>query len=534
MLHVDARRPRAILDRTTIAAFLVAIAAPTVDTFVRSDDVRGPAPELRTAAPLPAFPTDAASLQKYPEAYELHFNDTFGLRDQLLRGNALVKIFGLGVSPTDSGIVGKNGWLFFAGDGSIDTFRGLLPFREGELEAWRRALEGRRDWLAAQGIRYLYVIAPNKESIYPELMPSCLNRVGPTRLDELADYLRTHSDVEFLDLRPALWRAKQVDVGDDFTYTPLGTHWSGRGAYVSYYEIARRLTRWFPELHPWEWSELECETVPGQGDTWAARMYIGDFIPQRITYCKPRARTPVDRCEEVGSGPMRERWVERHDPKLPRALLFHDSFGNYVQDFLADHFSSLVEAWRADFDREIIAVARPDVVIEQYVERVLVAKPPLTLPTKFERREGLAFQRSHDVRWKLAFPAVGGALEPRGNTRLVETPGPVGTSGPCLAIERESKADLVQLPEFDTQNARELVLYARIDVPAVTALTVLYKRPGDTEYLHRNRWQVLLRTGENRVYVAMDPKAYEGRLVLLTGSALTGTTLCELEVRAVD
>ncbi len=39
------------------------------------------------------------------------------------------------------------------------------------------------DWLifAQRGIEYLYVIGPNKETVYPDYVPAAQKRVGPTR-----------------------------------------------------------------------------------------------------------------------------------------------------------------------------------------------------------------------------------------------------------------------------------------------------------------------------------------------------------------
>ena len=60
-----------------------------------------------------------------------------------------------------------------------------------ELEKWQHVFENRRDWLAARGIPYLIVFAPNKSTIYPEHMPSAYNPVHTqSRLDQLMAHLK--------------------------------------------------------------------------------------------------------------------------------------------------------------------------------------------------------------------------------------------------------------------------------------------------------------------------------------------------------
>ena len=56
--------------------------------------------------------------------------------------------------------------------------------------AWRTAIEGRRDWLAERGVRYVFGLAPNKPSIYPEMLPNHIRRRrGRTRMDRFKEYL---------------------------------------------------------------------------------------------------------------------------------------------------------------------------------------------------------------------------------------------------------------------------------------------------------------------------------------------------------
>ncbi len=523
---------RPVVDWLTILAFLVAIAAPSMDQLVRADAARGPAPELREAAPKPDLPGDLQSLTAYPARYDEHYKDTFGLRDVLLRGHSIVKLFAYGVTPTDQVIVGREGWLYYSGDRSVEVYRGLAPFTTEELEAWRRMLEARRDSLRARGTDYLFVIAPNKETIYPEYMPSRLDVVrARTRLDQLVDHLRARSDVAFLDLRPALVDAKREDVHEDWLYLRRGTHWNGRGSYEGYRAVVERLSTRFPAMVPYEREDLELVIVDGYGDTWGTRMYVEDLLPQRVTVYAPPPDPRARAVAQNAWGPMREAIFEKDVPELPRALLFHDSFGPNVEDLLARHFSSLVCAWRNDFDTETIDRAQPDVVIELFVERILVTKAPDTAVPPARSRDREAYEASSDVRFALDGKSPTGGLELEGETRVARV---TGDGAACLSVERQGTADRLYVPAFDKLGARALVMCVEADAPVSTTLTVLYLPPGEAEYKHKHQARALLRKGPNRVFARLDPSAFEGRLFLHFGSALKDLRLCGLEIRAVD
>src|ERR1017187_11022179 len=68
----------------------------------------------------------------------------------------------------------------------------------------------------------------------------------PSKLQQLADYMKTHSTVEFIDLTQSLTDAKKIRV----EYLKTDTHWNSFGAFVAYQTLAQALTRQFPELQP--------------------------------------------------------------------------------------------------------------------------------------------------------------------------------------------------------------------------------------------------------------------------------------------
>ncbi len=75
---------RATFDKAVIGLFLAAIAAPSIDQLVRSDEVRAPFREQRKAAPKPKLALDPGTLNHFPERYERLLQRQPGLARQAL------------------------------------------------------------------------------------------------------------------------------------------------------------------------------------------------------------------------------------------------------------------------------------------------------------------------------------------------------------------------------------------------------------------------------------------------------------------
>ena len=171
---------------------------------------------------------DAARLVAWPDAFQKYFEDHFTLRNRLIDWRSSLLWRGLGTTSSDTVIAGKQDWLFYAADGGIDDWTQAEPFTHDELEVWRETLVRRRALSRApREIPFLFVIAPDKQMIYPEFMPDSLRRLRDDfRADQIIAYMRqTTPDFQILDLRPAVIAAKSTEL----LYHRYDTHWNDRG-----------------------------------------------------------------------------------------------------------------------------------------------------------------------------------------------------------------------------------------------------------------------------------------------------------------
>jgi hypothetical protein len=367
-----AARVRVLAGGAVGVAFVAVIGLPLASKLLHFDWLT-PVSEFRMTATQPPLPRDRAALDAFPAEFEAYYNDHFGLRSAFIRGMHLVKGRWLGTATAANVLVGLDGWLYFTERPAGTDYDAVRPFTADELRRWCRILQKRHDWLARKGVRYILFIPPDKQTVYPEhLPPELRSRHAQSRLDQLAAELRQHSTVPFLDVRAALWQAREREQVFDAT----DSHWNPRGAFVGYQALVGRLAEWFPAVRPLPRSafvDTACRRAGGDLAQMSAQERVRTEEALGLESVSPRQ---AQRCAAAGewAGDCRgspPQAVECHDPALPRALMFHDSFTWALGPFLAEHFRRIVFVWTDQFSPELVRRERPEVVIQQLVERKL-------------------------------------------------------------------------------------------------------------------------------------------------------------------
>lgn len=356
-----------------VAVFVVALWLPLVGAGLRWG-VLTPEQESRRLAPFPSPPSSLRELRSLPGAFAAYLQDNFGFRGTLIRSQAFVRVKLLGVSTSPRVMLGKDGWLFSAPEFSDRGERAVPLLSEWQLENWRKVFEARRDWLALQGIRYIFAFSPNKQDLYPEYMPDTFRRGETTRMDQLLDYLKRNSDVEVLDLRPVLAEAKPRHQ----LYYKTDQHMSYRGSFVAYQLIARELSKTFPSIKPLSESDFVVSAKTFSGDQSTA-LGLNGILTEEIEVLNLRepAYTGAARRPDAPLYLNEKYTTDGKDQSLPRLVMFYDSGFGRVGLFLAQHFSRAAFAGFPELDPELIRAEHPDVVIQELSELHLMEDPPV-------------------------------------------------------------------------------------------------------------------------------------------------------------
>jgi alginate O-acetyltransferase complex protein AlgJ len=326
--------------------------------------------------PTAAWPKPALT-REFPAAFDRAFSDRFGGRDALVRlhHGSLLGLFG--VSSLNTVMVGNDGWYFWLGeDGhALDRhYRATMEFPQSQVDGTAAELARRGEWLASKGIAYVVVVVPDKFTIYSEHLPAWVARgTAPTPYDRVRDALARDGRVTFVDLRPPLLAAK----ARERVYFQTDSHWNFNGAIVGYDALMRvvqaklgdKLAGIAAAKRPpyakgvdyWSGDLLQMLGMPRikEDDVAPLGKVLGD-----TTRCARR----IDKNEFPGF----EIFV-CDKPGLPRAVVLRDSMAIALIPLMSENFARVVYVSSRALDRDLIEREKPDIVIEELVERTLQA-----------------------------------------------------------------------------------------------------------------------------------------------------------------
>lgn len=359
-----ARGIRAVGNLLTLLTFTALVLAPV---FERSGATAGP-----------ALPTSASGWSAWPGQFESWFRDNFFGRDQLLALNTKVMVEAFGLSPSEQVVLGEEGWLYYTRDGILPDRRGEVRLREWELVNWRSALETRREWLRQRGVPYVFAVAPNKVTVYPQYLPARMRErpALPTRLDQLSEWLRANSQFPLLDLRATLIPA----ANGELLYHRRDSHWNELGAHRAYETILTAFRERGTDRKSLSRADLVLRS----------RKHEGDLVRLVAAADWPLEDVPV--LEPSGGWTARQVPLSFDWKALPAAfgvweepvafecaaaegtlLVIGDSYQWAMRPLLANHFRRSVfvcaSVTELDVFVAMVAAVQPSAVLEMRVER---------------------------------------------------------------------------------------------------------------------------------------------------------------------
>lgn len=372
-----ARKIQDIMNDTLIFVFIIWICIPIFGS-VFGWDISDTIGEKRRLARCPVLGIDP--IKTIPDKFESFYQDHFGFRNGLIRSHNWIRYKLFKGASYGKVFFGKGNWLFLAKSGTIADYLGQEPLTPDELDIWKNKLEQRQRWLSGKGIRYLFVIAPNKLTIYPEMLPDHVGKFkGQTRMDQLVTYLNQNSTIDLLDLRDALHEAKKTAL----VYHVTDTHWTDRGGFVAYLEIFKLLAQWFPDIQYLKINNFSTAIQKQQGDL-AVMLGLGEELSEECEIFQFRKLQEAYFVEFVLNAQHphfkqmfnKNKLATENKNGKYRLLFLHDSFGDHgrLQEYLCEKFSRSVcvpVTLDNSFLKSITEQEKPDIVIEEIAERKL-------------------------------------------------------------------------------------------------------------------------------------------------------------------
>jgi hypothetical protein len=290
------------------------------------------------------------------------FDDSFPGKARLIATFNHVR-YSMGDRVFPQVLVGKDGWLEFGAEGSLNDYQNVSVVPE-KLERIHQELEALNQELTRRGITLIVVVAPNKATIYPEKVPEKLKKIGEqSRLDGLLKLLKQTNSSYVIDVRPALIQEKQ----NHQIYYKTDTHWNSLGAYIAYREIMTALSPTYPDLQPYKINQFKWkESEPIIMDL--SRLMGVDFIRERWSAVHPKFEATVFLQKFSIQSGISISWG--NDGQGRTLVMYHDSFGRTLHQFLPYQFKTAMYIPNRDPSQTSwIDAVNPDIVIIEVVER---------------------------------------------------------------------------------------------------------------------------------------------------------------------
>ena len=368
--YVDRAVPRAF----TAFVLVVALVAPCIPfigmLWARTDSTT----ENRELAAAPVlFAEDGAFNWAILSDAGTYFEDHFAYRNQLVATNARMRA-AIGVSPTDQIVVGDDGWLYYGG--TLYDYLGQSALSDRALSNVAHNLSLVQRYVEAHGAKFVFTLAPNKNTLYADHMPYYyMATPEASNAERLKPYL-DQAGVNYVDLFELF---DEKDSSDPL-YLKRDTHWDNRGALVASQALLRSVGR--------DAIDLEISDAVARDD------FTGDL--EAMLYPSGAQTEPNWYFEGYndGEGFSGSSWVYEEGADVTDAsiatssnvggtgnlLMFRDWFGNALVPLWASLFERATFSKLVPYDVSLAISTNADVVVVERAERhlaYLAQKAPL-------------------------------------------------------------------------------------------------------------------------------------------------------------
>lgn len=321
--------------------------------------------EKRALAPAPVFINEQGFNPSYPQEAEAYLSDHYAFKPYLVTADAIMRGALFGESVSEKVIIGREGWLYFAP--TLPDYLATDVLSENELYRIARTLMIQKEALARKEVDFVFVVAPNKASLYPEYMPGGYVPTGKeNNYDRLYAKL-AFADIGNTDLRSLLSTSKLADGPDDTLYLKLDSHWNDRGAMIAYRAITDEIRSRRPDLVLNDYREVPVEKREIINGDLSVMLYPAvERTDNQYFYTLPETYAsvrPIRSMEDM----LIQTYCESGQGHL---LMFRDSFANALIPFFSDAFSSVTYSRAVPYDYRLMA-EQTDAVILEIVERNL-------------------------------------------------------------------------------------------------------------------------------------------------------------------
>lgn len=291
---------------------------------------------------------DGSWNQNYLADLSSWINDRFFLRQEMITLDNAVTAVGFGTSGEKKVIVGKDGWLFF--NDTLGDYTGTKTLSQREMFGVIKNIQLMDEYCKLNGRDFVFVIAPNKNSVYGEFMPDYGVKSDYRDSGKLMAALK-QLGVKTADLFEAVG-SKQEQL-----YFKHDSHWNSKGAALG----ADVINKAFGKNTDFFGGGFSKSRV-NEGDLYG--MLYPAFRDTEIDWCLEGKRD----FEFTGTGKTPTSiTITTQSDKEGKLLAYRDSFGSLLFPYLAESYGECHFSRKTAYDLTI----ESDYVMVELVERNL-------------------------------------------------------------------------------------------------------------------------------------------------------------------
>ncbi|MBR1483534.1 MAG: hypothetical protein IJ598_11285 [Ruminococcus sp.] len=294
-----------------------------------------------------------------------YFEKHFAFRPQMIQADAEIQSGVFRSSNIDTVLVGSDDWLYYTS--SSDDFLGRNTLSKGEISGVVHNLGLIQSFAQAQNVNFLFSVAPNKNTLYPDHMPYTYSaKVSDTHNRDLLHEALRDSGVHYCNLFEPLAAQNET------LYFERDSHWNNKGALLAYNTMLDQLGKAHEDFSGTEVVREKSFT----GDL-AKMLFPVESEPEYdYNYGAQQLYTYVTDTKSV-----EDTLIRTQSDAQGTLYMYRDSFGNALVPFFATAYgqATFTKSFPMNI-RQGLAENKPDTFVMELVERNipwLLTMPPM-------------------------------------------------------------------------------------------------------------------------------------------------------------
>jgi len=284
-----------------------------------------------------------------------YFLDHFAFRTEMVTVNAALQRTVFGISTEDTVIAGSDGWLYYKD--SLDDYLGRNVMSEERLNHTVRTIGLIQEYVEAYDKQFVFTIAPNKCSLYPEYMPYYYKKISEDNNLTLITEKLNEKNIPYVDLQEAFTNDEEI------LYHRLDSHWNNKGAVKVLNLLLDQLGK---EHDTYEEVSSQFENV-FEGDLYGMLYPAGNEKDDNVIYDKEftyKYTASINTTNDIKIQTV-------NTTKQGKVVMFRDSFGDSLLPFAAEEYGEGFFTREVPYPVKAINEYDADTLIFEVVERHL-------------------------------------------------------------------------------------------------------------------------------------------------------------------